>query len=316
MTAFYLGLPNNHGSLPATAQQLFDAGQIAGVMISASALWDAKGRRFRELAPQFDDLHVFLDSAGFVAAARWKGYPWTPEDYVAHVATMTHAPVAWSSMDLCCEPEVAPYRSEVRARVEETARLLARCRRLAAAHLGADRAMRQSLGLTGEWARPANPMPILQGWEPDDYLYSAEITDTVLDGVWPDLVGVGSVCRRRLSGSDGLIAILSRLDAELPPHVGLHLFGVHADARAELAHYPRVVSVDSQAWGQDSRHAARSARAAVESEIGETITPEHPAWVGDTLPGKVAAINAFTTAQQVEPRQTSLLAVLEACRAI
>lgn len=319
MVDFYLGLPDNHGELPLAAQQLYDAGEIAGVMASASRLWDAKRGAFRELAPQFDELPVFIDSAGFVATSQWKGYPWTPEAYVASIAVMNKEPERWSAMDLCVEPEVAPYRAEVRHRVEETARLLARCLRLAAAHRSEDQVLRARLwtDLGQEVpedvrSRPLDPMPILQGWEPDDYLRSAELTDVVLTtrglaGRWPDLVGIGSVCKRHLNGPDGLVAILSRLDAELPAHVGLHLFGVHSAARAELEHHPRVRSLDSQAWGATTRRRVNNERRAIEAELGVKLTPDHPAWVSDSVPGKVEAMAEFAAAQQVAPRQTSLL---------
>lgn len=150
-------------------------------------------------------------------------------------------------------------------------------------------------------------MPVLQGWEPDDYLRSAELTDVVLTtrglaGAWPDLIGVGSVCRRRLNGTDGIHAILDQLDRALPKHVGLHLFGVHSEAIAELADHPRVASYDSQAWGQDSRHIARTARAEIEAATGEILHPRHPLWVGDTLPGKVAAIDRFVADQRPSPQ--------------
>ena len=305
--AFWLGLPNRDGSLPTHTQRLYDAGQIAGVMVSAGALWE-KGR-FHELGCTYDDLPVFLDSAGFVAAKRHGGYPWTPEQYVEHVACMAHRPVRWSAMDLCCEKEVAPYRAEVRARIDQTAVYLARCRRLAALHREQGLELDAALGTVGAAPWPPDPMPVLQGWEPDDYLLSVELTDVVLTarrlaGAWPDLVGVGSVCRRRLNGPDGIHAILDQLDRALPAHVGLHLFGVHSEAIAEIADHPRVASYDSQAWGQDSRRLALNARAVIEATTGEVLHPAHPLWVGDTLSGKVAAIERFVADQKPSPQIT------------
>ena len=74
----------------------------------------------------------------------------------------------------------------------------------------------------------------------------------------PPLVGVGSVCRRNVSGRDGLLAILEALDASLPPRTRLHLFGVKGSAIRRLAGHPRVHSVDSMAWDLNARYAARS----------------------------------------------------------
>ena len=68
MTArLWLGLPNRDGSLPGHAQRLYDAGQIAGAMVSAGALFE--GGRFHELGCVYDDLPVVLDSAGFVGCS-------------------------------------------------------------------------------------------------------------------------------------------------------------------------------------------------------------------------------------------------------
>jgi hypothetical protein len=65
---------------------------------------------------------------------------------------------------------------------------------------------------------------------------------------WPDLVGVGSVCRKRLLGEDGLMRVLDTLEGVLPTHVRLHLFGVKSAAVSKLKDRPRVASVDSMAW--------------------------------------------------------------------
>ena len=46
---------------------------------------------------------------------------------------------------------------------------------------------------------------------------------------------------------------MDRLDRALPAHVGLHLFGVKGDGLKALRAHPRIVSVDSQAWGTAAR---------------------------------------------------------------
>lgn len=43
---------------------------------------------------------------------------------------------------------------------------------------------------------------------------------------WPALVGIGSVCRRNVSGRDGIASIVDALDTAPPKHVRFHLFGV------------------------------------------------------------------------------------------
>ncbi len=55
-------------------------------------------------------------------------------------------------------------------------------------------------------------MPVIQGRHPDDYL---RCLDGIAGILRPDMVvGIGSMCRRALSGPDGLLAVLSRLDRE------------------------------------------------------------------------------------------------------
>ena len=228
------GLPKHTGTFPKEAAAAGYHG-----LVSAGAMWDIHGKRFREPGAALWLLpSVALDSAGFVAMVRYKGYPWSVKQYVDFVANHRKGkpwPWAWwSSMDLCCEPQVASDTAEVRARVEGTARLLRECNEAAALrHIPA-------------------PMPILQGWRPDDYAWSAELTGAAL-GQWPALVGVGSVCRRQPSGPAGLWAVLERLDRELPAGVQLHFFGVKGTVLGDLAKNPRVASVDSGAWDLAAR---------------------------------------------------------------
>lgn len=269
-----VGLPETTGILPQTAE---DADLPA--LVSAAALWH--GDRFRipgeRLVPlcgdrrgrapsRLDGLDVALDSAGFTAMVHpaWGGrYPWTIRDYVALALSRRWA--WWSAMDYCVEPQIAGDRATVEARVVATADSLS-------ATLAEVDPIRIGLwisdvadggdGLTAAQLTP-DPMPILQGWRPEDYLRSVALIGEVLaqhGRAWPSLVGVGSVCRRDLRGPFGLWAVLEVLDRVLPAHVGLHLFGVKSDAINELAGWPRVVSVDSQAWDRGLRGDLQSAR--------------------------------------------------------
>jgi hypothetical protein len=194
----------------------------APILVSANAFW----RRSRFGLPNnsiFNGADVALDSAGFVAMARYWGYRWTLGDYVNLAGRMR--PTWWAAPDYCCEPEIAGNRAEVLERIKRTAFKLDWARQVAV-----DRGV-------------PPPMPVLQGWIPDDYLRCAEMIPDL-----PALVGVGSVCRRQLTGPTGIIRVLSAIDASLPRHVKLHLFGVKGAAIAALAGHPRVLSVDSQAW--------------------------------------------------------------------
>lgn len=213
---------------------------------------------WRRLSPEAWRLDVALDSAGFVATARFGGYRWSIAEYVAQVATnfacgdavladRPHPWAWWSQMDLCCEPEIAHDRAEVQRRVVGTVSNLI-----------------QTLDEVERWcARGApvpRPLPVLQGREPEDYVRSAELLQREV-GPLPELVGVGSVCRRPLGGRDGLLRVVAALDEALPPHVRLHLFGVKGGGPQALgALARRVASVDSSAWDEAARRDAQKMR--------------------------------------------------------
>jgi hypothetical protein len=222
------------------------------VMISAGSLFRANKGGFQSIGPLVFRLwgRCALDSAGFVAMKQG-GYRWDVSEYVDFVrrgwGPRGHSVGVpwkwWSSMDYCCEPEIADDQAEVTRRVQKTA---------------------ATLGETFEevdyWRETEgdtdldDPMPILQGWSVDDYLESIELTEQALKAhgrSWPARIGVGSVCRRHLHhGTHGLLVVLQAIHERLPSGVKLHLFGVKGDVlRAlspELA--DRIESIDSMAW--------------------------------------------------------------------
>lgn len=237
-----VGVPLAGGRLVQAAREraypvLFSANAFANTY-RAGHEREQEFRSFRAPDPaQFEGLDAALDSAGFVAAARYGDYRWTVEDYYDLVAS--HAWTWHASMDYCCEPQVARDRPLRILRIAGTAAMLTRCRA---------EASRRGLPM---------PMPVLQGWTAAEYATCAELLPLV---EWPDLVGLGSVCRREVSGPDGILAILSALDAVLPQHVRLHLFGVKSTALEMLAGHPRVASVDSMAWDFRARAERRTGR--------------------------------------------------------
>lgn len=237
-----VGLPLVGGRVPEAAKSLG-----VPVLVSANALAvyqqirEPSGRRTRgpwsrwRTAPDLDGMDVALDSAGFVAWSRYGGFPWTVRDYLRLVTSRPWT--WWAQMDACCEPEVASSPDVVRYRQAVTARLLHECRR-EAARVGAP-----------------PPMPVLQGWTPEDYVRYARSVD--LRGA--TTIGVGSMCRRQVRGPNGLVAVVDALDAVLPSGAGLHLFGVKSQGLAALHSHPRVASADSMAWDYDARRVGREA---------------------------------------------------------
>ena len=225
-TAVRLGLPTSFKKLSAVCRTIG-----APMLVSANVFWRF-GRFRRPGSELFARGDVALDSAGFVAMSKWGGYPWSVADYVSLAGSYPWA--WWASMDFCCEPQIAADRKAVSARVKLTADYLEHCR-LEAARQGV-----------------SAPMPVLQGWRPDDYLECANRMVAL-----PALIGIGSVCRRQIGGPDGLAAVIGALDAALPTEVRFHLFGVKGTALAELGPCGRIASIDSMAWDFDARFAKR-----------------------------------------------------------
>jgi len=229
------GLPTSYGLIPRRAAEMeYD------ILISAGSLWDNNKKSFKVPGKRIWECNsVALDSAGFVATKLHGGYRWSVQQYVELASTYNW--IWWSQMDFCCEPEIASDSVIVRNRVTATADMLLRCR------------------IESE-GKCIPPMPILQGWCPDDYRLCGDKFDVILKAEWPNLVGVGSVCRRQMSGPTGLWAILASLDRWLPPHVKLHLFGVKGDAIPELSQNPRIESTDSCAWDFGTRRQVQNER--------------------------------------------------------
>lgn len=238
-----VGLANSTGRMPAEMEA-----RGIPALVSANSLFDHNRARFRAVPTNLMDLDVALDSAGFVAMKRYGRYPWSIAQYVE--LALMNGFTWWSQMDCCVEPEIAADRDTVVGRIQATSQMLQLCR------AEADR----WLSSCPEFQPfSSKPMPILQGWLAEDYEMSADLTNDVLAGDWPELVGIGSVCRRHLSGPAGLWSVLRTIDRVLPPHVKLHLFGVKGGSLRELADHPRIASLDSMAFEMHARIDSRKA---------------------------------------------------------
>jgi hypothetical protein len=242
--AFLLGLPAlREGPLWTTARELG-----APVLISANALsrWtvDRQGYRiwtgFDPRALHLVSSHaVALDSAGFVAAHRYRGFPWETDDYLDLAAS---APwIWWASQDWCVEPEIAGDEDAVLDRISGTVRLNLRClngaKRRGIAH---------------------NFVPVIQGWRPEHYLRCLDRMPFALDA---PLIGVGSMCRRHVGGPNGILSVLRVLDDTFAgTNTRFHLFGLKSQGIQHAAAHARVASCDSQAYGMAARQDAWKAR--------------------------------------------------------
>jgi len=90
-------------------------------------------------------------------------------------------------------------------------------------------------------------VPVLQGWDLDDYLRCLELYDRAgVDLAALPRVGVGTICRRQ--GTDEAARILARLESE---GLRLHAFGLKGTGIPNVA--PFLASSDSLAWSFAAR---------------------------------------------------------------
>lgn len=173
-----------------------------------------------------------LDSGGFSEIAAHGRWLTSPEDYVDDVRRWRDEldGMQWAAIqDWMCEPQMIAktgltIREHQRRTVDSYHRLTALAPEL-------------------PW------VPVLQGWERDDYLDCWRLYED--DGISLAerfLVGLGSVCRRQ--GTDDAEAIV----ADLARHgLRLHLFGFKTRGLKACAHLAE--SADSMAWSYRARQA-------------------------------------------------------------
>lgn len=238
-----LGLPYlSSGALTATARSL-----RAPVLLSANsfARWgddDAgvrawSGWNLRQLTHADGLAELWLDSAGFVAQMAYRGFPWTTQHYIFGLCAQ-YPFTRFASLDCCVEQEIARDRDEVRERIAKTIALNRECRRWSI-EAGIDDRL----------------MHVIQGSTVDDYLSCFDrMHDLIGDTA---LIGVGSMCRRKANGDDGIVAIVEALDRRLPAGIQFHLFGLKSGGAEAVAMLDeRVASIDSQAYGVRARRLA------------------------------------------------------------
>lgn len=171
-----------------------------------------------------------LDSGGFSALNKHGRWDITPEQYVADVRRWFDqiGPADWvAPMDWMCEPFVlAKTGNTVRGHQHLTVESVVTLRKLA----------------------PELPIvPVLQGWEFDEYLEHIHMYGAAgIDLTAEPLVGVGSVCRRQ----DTTMA--EELMRELHGRgIKTHGFGFKLKGLTKCAKY--MTSSDSLAWSYSAR---------------------------------------------------------------
>lgn len=179
---------------------------------------------------------VLVDSGAFTEILRHGGYRTTVEAYARELSRL--APImtiaAAVAQDYMCEPFML---GKTGLTVQDHQRLT----------------VERYDGLTA-CSPPCPVMPVLQGYQPSDYVRHVEAYGHRLTpGMW---VGVGSICKRN-SNPRAILDVLSAIHARRPD-LKLHGFGVK---RTTLAH-PQVremlATADSLAWSFAARREGRN----------------------------------------------------------
>lgn len=92
---------------------------------------------------------------------------------------------------------------------------------------------------------------------------------------FPELMGIGSVCRRPIHGDTGMLAIMDAALQATPETTRFHFFGVKGSALPHIARHPqggRIDGIDSLAWDFMARRKGR--------EYGQKFSVQ---WRGSTM---------------------------------
>lgn len=171
-----------------------------------------------------------LDSGGFSELSLYGGWVTPPAQYAAEVRRFRDEVgnlAAAACQDWMCEPVMlARTGQSVRRHQARTVTSVLRLRDLA----------------------PDLPwFPVLQGWEPADYLRHVEAYGRAgIDLAAEPIVGVGSVCRRQ-----GTAALAAVADALIGAGFRLHGFGVKEKGLVRVM--DGFASADSLAWSYNAR---------------------------------------------------------------
>lgn len=221
MTHFYLGTHEVHWLATADVPLFVSHRRLRG----------------RKTLPKVGRRGYAVDSGGFSELSLYGTWRTTPEEYVTAIARYDAeiGHMDWAApQDWMCEPPMlAKTGLAVAEHQRRTVANFARLSQLWPEHSDAECPF----------------MPVLQGWEMDDYLTCWRMYEDA--GINPreyETVGVGSICRRPNIDDIGAIAeALHELDTGVP----LHGFGVKTEGLAKYGDL--FASADSLAWSRAAR---------------------------------------------------------------
>lgn len=178
-----------------------------------------------------------MDSQAFSTIFTYGGYPHPPSEYADQVNRWKHCGnlLAAVSQDYMCEA----------AMLAKTGLAIPDHQRLTIERYDALLQL-----ITGVYL-----MPVLQGYEPDEYVsHVRQYGDRLATGAW---VGVGSVCKRNASPCL-ILDVLGAIKIERPD-LKLHGFGLKTVALANGTIRELLETADSMAWSFAARKAGRNA---------------------------------------------------------
>lgn len=223
--AFYVGL-----------HQPKDARHFLRACISINRLWGRKKR--------VECADVIVDSGAFTELFIHGHYRHDVDVYALELHRIYTAGVVTISaavaQDYMCEPFILKKTgmdiiTHQRLTIERYDRLISELRRLFGGRI------------------PFHVMPVLQGFDPDDYRRHLEMYgDRIPSSAW---VGVGSVCKRQ-GDPQAILRVLSAI-REARPDILLHGFGVKKTALKHHGVREYLATADSMAWSFAARKARR-----------------------------------------------------------
>ena len=178
----------------------------------------------------FEARDWILDSGAFTRIAAGRGHM-PAEDYADRVNRWARCGrlVAAVTQDWMCEPFILSVTGEtVEDHQHRTTHRYLGLRRLVSPYL----------------------MPVIQGWDPDDYhRHTLDLSPYLPARAW---IGVGSVCKRQ--GRPDRIASVLEAVHDARRDLRLHGFGVKATALRSTRVRDRLSTVDSMAWSFAARY--------------------------------------------------------------
>lgn len=195
------------------------------VMYSAAGFWDRESREWRIRNRWMKQFGLrWLDCGGFTLLNRFEDYPFSVGNYMNFVAGMK--PHWYATMDYPCEPEIS-----------RSVGLKANVERIHATVMNAVKTLDMEEMVPGSTA-----VPVIQGYELDEYLYCLRLHNEA--GTIRDYMAVGSMCRRLTNRQIGELipAIYER--AKSYGCTKLHYFGLKLS--------PGLIPVERYIWSRDS----------------------------------------------------------------